>query len=285
MKNGIENPNKNDSSLSGSFDGEDIRVLKEFTYIRPKIESQLKRIEPILLRESSIKLYNDLSALTSAIIVLLQQANTSKLAIAALFRSLIDCCVSIFVFCKNPKKNASLYHNFSAVLDWNFACIHGNNLGSPPVPDSQEKRDSIQTRKEKIIPVLREFGLSYTRKSLTQDQLLKALAESRFNIFRDTWYTEKRGKIFEEEKMKWVYEVFYKRFSSATHSDSSGSFVLCVENKSHALTWIFQFWCAGIYRLAESLNIKMNAEHKGIVRKCYEWLQGKHQVICDRKKK
>lgn len=273
-----DNPNQYDPNLQGKLNGQDILELDKLKEICPKVEDQLKRQPTGYVREASIQIYSDLSGISGAIIALLLRDHypTPKIAVAALFRSLIDCCISIFAFCKKPQQNAEIYHHFSLVLDWNFVCAHEKNLGCPLVPNSQKKRDSIQDRKNRITADLRkDIGLLYTKNSLSQEQLEKALAENRTNIFRDTWYSQKRREILKDEKIEWIYDVLYKRLSSATHSDPAGSFVLSIKNRSHAISLTRQFWGAGIYRLVEALNIRMNAEHKGIVRQDYKYLQGK----------
>lgn len=280
MKNKIENSNKYDPRLPGNLNKNDEKLLEEFGELYSKIAPQLDAQPLGCLREASIRMCWDITALYQSIITLLRQEDTFQIIIAALIRSLIDCCVSIFVFCKDPQKNAELYHNFLAVHDWIVACKDQKHQGCPIVSDSQEEQSRLQKRKAEYASVLKKIGMPYTnKKSCTQEELEKALEKGETNIFRNRWHEEKRDKFLKNEGMEWVYDLLYSYYSSATHTDPAGSVILGV-NKSIALNLMLILWGAGVYRLAKSLNICMDAEHENKVKTYYEVLKGKFPVTC-----
>jgi hypothetical protein len=92
-------------------------------------------------------------------------------------------------------------------------------------------------------------------------------------FFRDTWYPERRGKILTDEKMAWLYDVLYRRLCSAVHSDSAAGKLFAGLHRSHAFTLALQLWAAGLFRLVDTLRLRLPAEQKGILRDYYENLQ------------
>lgn len=190
-------------------------------------------------------------------------------------RTLIEGCLSAFALCRDPKKQAKLYGNFLAVLDYRLACGEERHLGSPFVKDTPEKRVKIARKKENARKVLETVGLDYLTGTPSVERLRTALSTGHHKAFRDKWYEDSPRALLKEERMEWLHDVLYVRLCSAVHSDSAASMVFTNLDRGTVFTLCWQLYSAAVYRLVESFRINISAEHKGILRKSYTALQHK----------
>ena len=264
--------------FTGKLDRGDEKLIQEFLVpLSNKLGHELTDVEG-LVGQVAMQLHNDASAVGGSIIALCQQGNVSSQAACALLRTLIEGCLSVFAFCKDPNSRAKLYWDFRAVLDWRFACLDEVHFGCPLSPSTAEKRQKIDDRKQRSKSNILRLGKPYLVPKAGRnldDRLNEAVmpGNEAKRYFRDTWYPEKRKELLAAENMGWLYDVIYQRLCSAVHSDSGASKVLAGLQRSHAVTVTIQYWSAAIYRLVDELGLHLPAEKKGILHKYYMDLQ------------
>jgi len=264
--------------FTGKLEHDDERIFREFLVpLSIKLGNELKTMTG-LMGKVAMQLQNDLSAVGGSIIALCQQRNVSSQAGCALLRTLMEGCLSVFAFCVDPSARAKLYWDFSAVLDWRFACLDEVHFGCPLSPKTPEKRQKIDDRKQRVKRIILQVGKPYliSKKGRTPDERLNEAVlpgNETKRYFRDTWYPEKRKELLAAENMGWLYDVIYQRLCSAVHSDSGASKIFEGLHRSHAVTVAIQYWSAAIYRLVDELGLHLPADKKGILHNSYRHLQ------------
>lgn len=201
-----------------------------------------------------------------------KRLHSSSFVPAVLLRTLIDCCISIFAFCRgnNDTERSRLFLNFSKVADFKRACLEEKNLGCPYIPNRPEICQTIALRKELARSSLLEFGTAYLKKKCrdakeAQSCLIEATKRGCESLkeFRDRWYPETRRDILKEREMEWVYDVFYTRLSSAVHADVHASEIFRGAPRSGVGWYALQFWGAAIYALVAHFKIPLTKLPEG----------------------
>jgi hypothetical protein len=262
--------------LKGHLDGRDKATCDKLYCIVGRIGNELGDLPDGIESDALTQIFNDATAITVSIMLLCGGEKTSSQAVASLMRTLVDCCLTAFAFCMNPPKQAELYRDFKAVLEFRSACLQGKHVGCPLIANTPEKRESIDTRKTNARKTLNKVGLPFLKKTNpTDEDLERALAQEQPAKFRDTWYAEDRRELLRDEGMEWLHDIIYKELCSAVHSDSAASLVFKDCDRSAFLTQCLHFYSAALYRLIEASHIDVSDEHKGFLRSCYNNLQHK----------
>ena len=264
--------------LTGHVDPDTVRLLNELMTACKRMESQMRELPDDLTRKCLVRLYNDLSAVTAGIVNYLCVERASSQVTAALLRTLMESCISVFAFCKAPGKMGPLYWHYDAVLDWKFVLMDEKNVGCPYVPEKEDYTKRFRARKIEARKAIGRLGEPYVKpkkKSTPGETLKRALTEGSesSSCFRDTWYGEGRKAILESEGMGWTYDVLYTRLCSCVHSDSAASKVLGGLSKDHAVNTAMEWFGAAIFKILETFPIRVSAEHKRVFRFDYESLQ------------
>jgi hypothetical protein len=119
-------------------------IHQELKHACVKIENEIRtKMSDGLVKTVSVQLYSDLSTMHMALYSLCKQDKTSSQATSVLLRTIIESCISVFAFCKNPEDRAKMYWNFSAVLDWKLVCLQEKYIGCPLV----RSEDKIKEKK------------------------------------------------------------------------------------------------------------------------------------------
>ncbi len=256
--------------LTGKLDEGDNCVFRKLGVICGKIESEMRTLRKGFVKDSLTQLYNDLSALVGTVLSLCQLEKTSSQATCVLARAVLDSCISIFAFCKNPKQRALLYKNFTAILDWKFVCLDDMYEPVPSAPKDYEQR--LQARKKCSKRNVEKHGEPYLNsegKGKTPSNILtEAIRKEKEGLtqFRNQWYPERRRKILQDEGMGWVYDTWYIRFCSAIHSDSAASRLFAGTPRRNMITLVFEFWSAAICKIVDTFKIRLSSKDKYFLR-------------------
>lgn len=240
----------------------------------------MRELPDCLSKKCLVRLYNDLRAVTAGIVNYVCLERASSQVTAALLRTLMESCISVFAFCKAPEDRAHLYWHYDAVLDWKFALMDEKNRGCPlvPGPGDEDYTKRFRARKTEARGIMAQFGQPYVvaKKGRALGEILRrALKEGSESCrcFRHTWYPEPRRAVLEGERMGWTYDVWYTRLCSCVHSDSAASKLFKRLARGHAVNTAMQWFGAAIFRILETFKIRVSAEHKRVFRFDYESLQ------------
>ena len=259
--------------LTGEWNEESTTILKKISVACGNIESQLGQLPPGLTKKVAIQLYEDISAVVGALSNLTRQERASSQVACMMLRTLLEGAISVFAFCKNPEQRGKLYWDYSAVLDWKNVCRHEKNVGCPLVADEANVAERKKSIRDNLMNVGEDFIIPKAGKS-NKERLIEALVPGKErNLFRNTWFPERRHEVLEQERMGWVYDVLYTYLCSAVHSDSAASKVFAGSDRGHMFIQGLGVWGAAIYKLVETFTIKLPSTHKGILRHFYESLQ------------
>ncbi len=260
--------------LKGQLDQDDKRIIEELKHVSSKIGTEFQAMPKGLVKDAAIQQYSDMSTIAGTIINLCDLPKTPSQPIGVLLRTIIESSISVFAFCKDPKANAKLYSNFPVILDWKRLLMRKKHFGCPIVPDDQERRNVLIKHEQEFRKRMLKLGQPYLK---TKKHTLKEALQSGKNpnnMFRDRWYKETRHNILKDERMEWVYDLYYSMLCSIVHMDSAACRILSLVKKQTAVTLSNQFWGAIIYKLVETFRFRLPAVHKRIIRDFYQGLQG-----------
>jgi len=265
--------------LQFQWDDQMEELVSELCTVSENIASQLKSLLRGRDKDALIQLFSDQSALVASVIDYCRKPPPRSCQTAGtLLRTLLEGCISIFAFCKDPKGRAELYLDFLAVLDFRFACSDEKNIGCPFLrkPGAAE---SAKSRKELAAQRLAAFGshflVSKNSQGAPTDALQQALrpGQERPGRFRKTWYPETREQVLSSEGMRWLHEVIYKRLCSCVHSDAAASKILEKLKTESIGMFALELWGAAMYRIVDTFQIGLPASHKCAIRIFYTGLQ------------
>jgi hypothetical protein len=95
--------------------------------------------------------------------------------------------------------------------------------------------------------------------------------------FRDKWYSGNPREVLKRAKMEWVYLEWYKRFSSAIHSDAAAAKVLADLNVNTVASFAGDIYGAALYRMVECFGFAASSEVTELLTHSHEFLLGKRK--------
>jgi len=231
-------------------------------------------LSPPEVRETAKRLYNDLSAVCGSIENLcISDKPCSSLVIATLLRTLLECCISIFAFCRSPTARALLYLQHRNIIRLKALCAAREHIGCPVFPKSTERVPGTLQALNEIRQILATNGADFLDAKRIDgkdagEMLKQALipGKEKPNWFRDRWYPESRSDILKTEGLGYLYVFFYRGFCSAVHADTMGAEMLAGLDRNHAVFLSLMLWGCALYRMAETFKFRMPAEYKNLLR-------------------
>ena len=274
--------------LVGKWDLENDQLIRGLFNSNSKIGSDLQRMNSEA-SQVALRVFGDLCAVTSALWLYCRQDDLPRSSQVAglMLRSVIDACISTFAFCQDTTSRTRDYLNFTAVVDFRLSTAEESLVGSPMIMTTSQL--AIAGRKRSAVEALATCGQNFLRPEIVakaakkgksvQDLVREALmpGQEKPAWFRITWYPMKRREVLEQEQMAWIYDFFWPRLSSATHSDAAAATVFSNLQRNSVANIALSLWCAGVYRIADEFRIQLPANEKGAIRYCYNSLQWTHR--------
>jgi len=235
------------------------------------------------------QLYTSICAVSTAILLLCKAPQPcSAQVVASLMRTLIDGCISVFAFCKDPATRSRLFIDFAVVLKFKGQLRQEANMGCPYVAKVDEAARAVA--KAQVRAEMQRVGTAYLesrrRKHRTDQEMLEEAlrpGNEHPSWFRDTWFPEKRRDILDAEQMGWIDDVFYKWLCSSVHSDAWAGECFGGLERTHVATFAVQLWGAAVWRLGETLRVVMEAEEVRVIRDTFykhlQWRPGKEPPV------
>lgn len=218
------------------------------------------------------QLYTNICAVSTAILLLCKAPQPcSSQVVGSLMRTLIDGCISVFAFCRDPTTRSRLFTDFAVVLKFKGQLRHEANMGSPYAPKVDEATRAAakaQVRAE-MLRVGAAYLNSRKRKNRTDQEMLEEAlrpGNEHPSWFRNTWFPESRREILDAEQMGWIDDVFYKWLCSPVHSDAWAGECFASLKRIDVATLAMQLWGAAVWRLGETFRVVMEAEEVRTIR-------------------
>lgn len=263
--------------LSGEWDDRTDRVVHMLEPAERKFMTAVDEMADENLKKATKQLYTSVIATTDTILYLCKtKAPCSSQAVAALMRTLVEACVSVFAFCKDPAARAPLYLEHAYVVQFRLLPVAlayvGGSGGTPAMQELLEARDEIQA-------FLIENGTKYlgprrVKESRTPEETVRdAIENGKSRRFRQQWFPETRSELLQSLRMFVTDDALYPLLCSAVHSDACAALVLGGFNCSEVASMAVEFWAAALLGLVESLGIDLPARLKGGLRKLRAKLQ------------
>ncbi len=282
--------------LKGLWNRRSEIILTGFMPAYGRLDQQLKDCIPKgPVKTALLQLYSNASALAGTLVNLCKEtaikpdSPVSSQVVGLLLRSLIEAVGGILVFCKAPETNASLYHDFAAVLDLRFAIndleANGPDCGCP----IELTQQAAQKRKDAAWESLRKIGPQFLTKKKRNQLRRKAQAagssfeglweslistgEADEDWFPRNWCRKDIRTILKEANMEWLYLVFYRRYSSAVHSDVAAGKLFDAIDVNSIVSIAHSIYDAGIDVIIETFRLSLPADARGAIRLHRRWAQ------------
>ena len=254
--------------LSGQWDPQMDTLIEALFGVDDRFKATIQATPNANLKTAVCELYTSVSAISSTIARLCKEERPcSSQVVGSLMRTLIEACVAVFAFCRDPARRAELYVNFSHVLKFKGQIRLEKHPGcpfSPPVDAGIRAQAKAEVRSS-----LLRVGQAYVEKSGGTVEEATRPGSEKPGWFRRTWYPERREEILAGEKMGWVNDVLYNWLCSSVHSDTWASQCFAGLDRNHAATLAMQLWGAAAWRLAEVLGIELAPIHVKTLRDAF----------------
>ena len=202
--------------LTGNWDPKMDKLVQCLCGVDDKFKAKAAEHADGPTRLAFEQLYTNISAVSMAIVLMCKAPQPcSSQVVGSLMRTLIDGCISMFAFCREPVARSRLFIDFAVVLKFKGQLRHEANLGCPYTPKLDEAARAAA--KAQVRAEMLRVGTAYLdsrkRKNRTDQEMLEMAlrpGNEHPTWFRNTWFPESRRDILDTEQMGWIDDVFYR---------------------------------------------------------------------------